>query len=158
MHMHIVKPYRSTKGFTLIELMIAVSVVAILVALAVPAYSDYIIRSKVAECINGAAPAKIGITEYQQTMGPWPPSLGDAGLLNTGDSTYCNGMYNYDSSTGAFAIDVDEAVIDADAISGDLAPVMEPTITSSNIVNWDCTRGTTAASDLKYLPSTCRDT
>ena len=153
--MHSVKPYRSTKGFTLIELMIAVAIMAILVALAVPAYSDYIIRSKVAECINGAAPGKLGITEYKQTLGDWPPTLTDAGLLNSGDSTFCNGLYNYDSDTGAFSIDVDEASIDTVLI--EVAPVLIPTPTPSNIINWNCTKGTTTASDLRFLPSNCRD-
>ena len=37
------------KGFTLIELMIVIAIVAILVALAVPAYQDYTIRAKVGE-------------------------------------------------------------------------------------------------------------
>ncbi len=35
------------QGFTLIELMIVIAIVAILVALAVPAYQDYTIRAKV---------------------------------------------------------------------------------------------------------------
>ena len=42
---------RQAKGFTLIELMIVIAIVAILVALAVPAYRDYTIRAKVAECV-----------------------------------------------------------------------------------------------------------
>ena len=46
---------RVQQGFTLIELMIVIAIVAILVALAVPAYKDYTVRTKVAECINGAA-------------------------------------------------------------------------------------------------------
>jgi prepilin-type N-terminal cleavage/methylation domain-containing protein len=56
------------RGFTLIELMIAISIVAILVAFAVPAYQDYTVRSKVAECINGAAVAKVQIAEYRQAF------------------------------------------------------------------------------------------
>ena len=39
------------QGFTLIELMIVIAIVAILVALAVPAYQDYTIRAKVASAL-----------------------------------------------------------------------------------------------------------
>ena len=88
------KNTKSSRGFTLIELMITIAILAILVALAVPAYSDYSIRAKVAECINGAAVAKVGISEYRQSLGPWPPSLEAAGLNTAGISHFCTSLVN----------------------------------------------------------------
>jgi type IV pilus assembly protein PilA len=38
---------RNTKGFTLIELMIVVAIIAILAAIAIPAYQDYVARSQI---------------------------------------------------------------------------------------------------------------
>jgi type IV pilus assembly protein PilA len=49
---------RSTSGFTLIELMIVIAVIAIIITLALPTYSDYQVRTKVAEGLSVAAPAK----------------------------------------------------------------------------------------------------
>ena len=49
-----------SRGFTLIELMLVIAIVAILVAMAVPAYQNYTVRSKIAECINGG---DTGITQ-----------------------------------------------------------------------------------------------
>ena len=63
---------RVSKGFTLIELMIVIAIIAILLALAIPAYQDYTIRTKVGEAMSIGAGAKLAITEtcqsdYQKT-------------------------------------------------------------------------------------------
>src|ERR1700752_4520841 len=51
------------RGFTLIETMIVVSIIGILAAIAIPAYQDYTIRSKVSEGLMLASSAKTAISQ-----------------------------------------------------------------------------------------------
>ena len=150
------KMIRTAKGFTLIELMIVIAIVAILVALAVPAYRDYTIRAKVAECVNQAAVAKLNISEYRQTVGVFPADENEAGTVGIEETQYCDG-YEYQSSTvaGEYTILTNEGKIDA-AITGNIEPHMRAWVSSSGEVNWLCQMGGTDAANLKYLPSTCR--
>jgi type IV pilus assembly protein PilA len=55
------------KGFTLIELMIVVAIIGILAAIAIPAYQDYTVRSKVTEGLNLAASAETAVSEGFQS-------------------------------------------------------------------------------------------
>jgi len=57
------------KGFTLIELMIVVAIIGILAAIAIPAYTDYTVRSKVSEGINLAGAAETTVSEGFQSGG-----------------------------------------------------------------------------------------
>jgi type IV pilus assembly protein PilA len=147
------------KGFTLIELMIVIAIVAILVALAVPAYQDYVIRSKVAECINGAAVAKLQISEYRETVGTYPGDATVAGVASpAGTSQFCTGFAGY-TTAGIFQIDVNETAIDSVALASiTLQPQLEPTVNAQGGVDWECSRGNTTTTGVKYLPSTCRGT
>ena len=57
---------RGATGFTLIELMIAVAVVAILSAIALPSYTDYIRRSKISEATSALLGMRTRLEQYYQ--------------------------------------------------------------------------------------------
>jgi len=70
----------SAKGFTLIELMVVVSIVGTLAAIAIPAYQDYTIRAQISEGLNLAAASKAAVEEYYSEHGDWPKKNKDAAL------------------------------------------------------------------------------
>src|SRR4051812_23328866 len=59
---------RVQKGFTLIELMIVVAIIGILAAIALPAYQDYTIRSRLTEGLGLAGDAKNAVTVGVNTV------------------------------------------------------------------------------------------
>ena len=78
------------QGFTLIELMIVVAIVAILAAIALPAYQDYIIRAQVSEGATLLDGTKTSTTEYFENKGTFPTNNLTGGLPV---ATSINGNY-----------------------------------------------------------------
>jgi type IV pilus assembly protein PilE len=59
-------PRLSALGFTLIEMMITVAVVAILAAIALPSYKDYVTRGKIPEATNALATLRAQMEQFYQ--------------------------------------------------------------------------------------------
>ncbi len=59
-------PRRSTAGFTLIEVMITVAIVAILAAIALPSYRDYVLRGQLVDAHNGLAAMRANMERFYQ--------------------------------------------------------------------------------------------
>ncbi|MFC1778496.1 pilin [Pseudomonadota bacterium] len=144
------------KGFTLIELMIVIAIVAILVALAVPAYQDYTVRAKVAECINSAAPAKIAVAEYYESESAVWPTKALAGLDDdSGTSTFCSPFTYTGGGATIPTIEVNPSGVGV----ADIQATLTPGVAAGGNINWRCSNTSTdAAAKAKYLPSSCRGT
>ena len=65
---------RRTRGFTLVEALITVAVVSILAAIALPAYTDYVTRSKLIEATTGLSDMRVRLEQYYLDSRQYPTS------------------------------------------------------------------------------------
>lgn len=142
-------------GFTLIELMIVVAIVGILAAVAIPAYQDYIKRSKMSEVMAAAGACKTSVAEYYASN----PSAGLAaiGLTQAGCSSTTT---QYISTLDVLAGVITVTAGGTDGIDPSFDGVgqieLRPVLGGANgdeIVDWNCTG---IGIDAKFLPASCR--
>ena len=92
------KTINKQKGFTLIELMIVVTIIGILASIAVPAYRDYTIRTRVGECATVFSILKTESSIFFSERGTLPTDLTALATLGRVSSTA--GDYSGDYVSG----------------------------------------------------------
>lgn len=140
------------KGFTLIELMIVVAIIAILAAIALPAYQDYVARAQVSEAMGLASGAKTAVAEYYADRGAWPGTNAAAGIAT---ANLITGKYTASVTVqGAGTIvALMKAAPNASAKVAGKSIIFTPT-DRQGAIEWTCATGGTIAS--KFRPAACR--
>lgn len=138
---------KQNSGFTLIELMIVIAILAVLMALAIPAYQTYTIRAKVSEGIYGIAWAKNAVAETYQSSGAVPDHA-STGFPAAVQSDYVDSVAIAGDGSGAITV-----TTRATGAQPDVVLTFTPTFAAGEPVNWDCSldQGQPA-----YVPSDCR--
>jgi type IV pilus assembly protein PilA len=148
------------KGFTLIELMIVVAIIAILAAIAIPQYQNYIIRTQVSEGMNLADGAKTAVAEFYNNKGHWPKENASAGLPGTLSSISGKYVSQVDVAGGQIVAKFSKTSPQEanDKIDGDLL-VLSP-FDKGGSISWNCksTAGGSNQTNVpeQYLPTACR--
>ena len=154
---------KNQKGFTLIELMIVVAIIAILAAIAISQYQDYVIRSQVSEGSSLADGIKTAVAEFQNNYGRFASGTNASYGLSKAESI--QGSYvisvGVTAGTGAGGGQIVAHFSNTNGkkanakISGETL-VFSP-VTHAGSIEWNCKSSAGTSVLNKYRPTICRD-
>ena len=139
---------KKQQGFTLIELMIVVAIIAILAAIAISQYQDYVIRSQVSEGSSLADGTKTAVAEFYNNTGHFGASNISLGL-STNTSIVGKYVAQVDASGGPIVVTFNTTGAHTNIQGGTL--VFSP-IAHAGSIEWTCNGG--AGTDIEnQVPS-----
>jgi type IV pilus assembly protein PilA len=134
--------------------MIVVAIIGILAAVAIPAYQDYLNRSKMSEVLSAAGACKTSVSEYAAAKNVLPINMTQAGCSATATQ--------YMSAIDVGAGGVISATVSDKVTASETGKILSltpakdvaltPAADGDPIVAWKCAY----TGNVKYVPATCR--
>jgi len=152
----VTSPDSGQGGFTIIELMIVVAIVSILAVIAMPAYQNYTLRSKVSEGVNFIAEAKTSVSAQYYSSNIMPSNNSRAGL----DDPDSYDAYDFVKKLEVTSIPIDGTIVLTIKIPGSSANDKQLQLvpsTTTGLIVWTCepVAGPTGVS-VSHVPANCR--
>lgn len=166
-------------GFVMVELMLVVSIIGILAAVALPSYQDYTTRARIVEALDLGEAAQKSVNEFYARWGVMPASNAEAGLPEAQRlrGRFVDGIEV--QSSGALLISMNASTVSGKAAHNAVPNkvpyhlVLRPAVQSADPVApvaWVCQLGEVPAGmqtvdlpgaasnlmDRRYLPAACR--